>query len=330
MLARDQRMNQSDVATPIPVWNATVADVADDAAISADPLPGGELAAFVAAVDAGSIQGAADGLTLTQSAVTKRIQALERRVGARLLDRGRHGVRPTELGRSAYLPARQALLALADVAAAVARSGGPPSVDLRLSASHTIGEFLLPGWLAEFRRGRPDVHAMLEIVGSRDVLSAIREGRSQVGFVEGLDALTGLDALSVARDELAVVVAADHPWARRRRVSARELASEAYLSREAGSGTRAVAAAALAAAGIELRPALEAASAQSLKRALAAGGFTVMSRLAIEAEERAGTLAAVRLHGVELRRELRAVRRRRPAAAGAARAFWQWLAGLAS
>jgi DNA-binding transcriptional LysR family regulator len=301
--------------------------VPEDAAISADPLPGGELAAFVAAVDAGSIQGAADELALTQSAVTKRIQALERRAGGRLLERGRRGVRPTELGRSAYLPARQSLRALQEVAAAFARSGGRPSVDLRMSASHTIGEFLLPGWLAEFRRGHPDVHPMLEITGSRGVLSAIREGRSQIGFVEGVDPLDGLEALVVARDELLVVVAADHPWAHGRRPRARDLATQPYLAREAASGTRAVAAAALAAAGIELRPALEAESVQSLKRALAGGGFTLMSRLAIEAEERAGTLVGLRVRGLELGRELRAVRRRRPAAAGAARAFWRWLAG---
>jgi DNA-binding transcriptional LysR family regulator len=208
----------------------------------------------------------------------------------------------------------------------VARSGGRPNVDLRLSASHTIGEFLLPDWLAEFSRGYPDVHALLEVVNSRGVLSAVREGRSQIGFVEGLDSLDRLDALVVARDELVVVVAADHRWARRRALNVRDLGSEPYLSREAASGTRAVAATALAAAGIELRPALEAESAQSLKRALAAGGFTFMSRLAIDAEERAGALAGVPVRGMELERELRAVRRRRPVLAGAARAFWRWLA----
>jgi DNA-binding transcriptional LysR family regulator len=295
------------------------------AASAANPLPGSALAAFVAAVEAGSVQGAADALQLTQSAVTKRIQALERRVGGTLLERGRFGVRPTELGRVVYLPAKRALQQLESVAQAVDLSHGRSNVDLRLSASHTIGEFLLPGWLAEFRDDHPAVHPLLEIVNSRGVLDAIRENRSEIGFVEGLDSLEGIEALTVARDELVVVVAADHRWAPRRWIAARELGSEPYLSREPASGTRAVAAAALHAAGVELTPTLQAASAQSLKRALTAGGFTLMSRLAIEAEERAGTLAGVRVRGLDLKRELCAVRRRRPAAIGAARKFWRWL-----
>ena len=52
-------------------------------------------------------------------------------------------------------------------------------MDLRLSASHTTGEFLLPGWLADFRRERPDVHPQLEIVNSQRVIEAIRENRSR-------------------------------------------------------------------------------------------------------------------------------------------------------
>jgi molybdenum-dependent DNA-binding transcriptional regulator ModE len=117
----------------------------------ADPLPGGELAAFAAAVESGSVQGAADALQLTQSAATKRIQSLERRIGDPLLDRGRFGARPTALGRTVYPLAKRALDALADVAHAVELSAAQSTKQLRLSASLTIGEFLLPSWLARFR-----------------------------------------------------------------------------------------------------------------------------------------------------------------------------------
>src|ERR1700729_1220149 len=67
-----------------------------------DPLSSRELAAFVAAVETGSVQGAAEALDLTQSATTKRIQALERRLGVALLRRGRRGVRPTQEGRALF------------------------------------------------------------------------------------------------------------------------------------------------------------------------------------------------------------------------------------
>ncbi len=291
----------------------------------ANPLAGGELAAFVAAVEAGTVHGAADALQLTQSAVTKRIQMLERRVGGRLFERGRFGVRPTELGRTVYPAAKRALEALDSVAQLVELSRAAGSMDLRLSASHTIGEFLLPGWLADFRRERPEVHPQLEIVNSQGVIDAIREDRSEIGFIEGPGSPAGLHTLAVARDEIVAVVAADHPWARRRAVAVGDLVTDSYLTREAASGTRAVATSALARAGVELIPALQAASAQSLKRALAGGGFTLISRLTIEVEERAGALVGLPVRGLDLQRELRAIRRRRPAPGASARAFWRWL-----
>jgi DNA-binding transcriptional LysR family regulator len=293
----------------------------------ANPLDGSNLAAFVAAVEAGSVHGAADALQLTQSAVTKRIQALERRIGGRLFERGRFGMRPTELGCTVYPAAKGALDALGCVAETVELSRAQGSMDLRLSASQTIGEFLLPGWLADFRRERPEVRPRLAVVNSRDALEAIRENRSEIGFIEGPDAPAGFQALTVAHDEIVVVVVAEHPWARRRAVTPRDLVGESYFAREEAAGTRAVASAALARAGIELTPALEAASFQSLKRALVGGGFTMISRLTIEAEERAGVLVGLPVRGLDLHRELRAIHRRRPALSTAARAFWRWLVG---
>ncbi len=302
-----------------------------------DPVPSGELAAFLAAYEAGTVQGAADALTLTQSAVTKRVQALERRLGAALFERGRLGVTPTELGRTIYAPAKEALAQLRTVALAAeaARAGG--GGDLRLSASLTIGEFLLPAWLSAFRAQEPGIHPQLEVVGSAAVLAAVRERRAAIGFVEGGPTPGDMESLVVARDALVVVVAPDHPWARRRGVSIAALQSGAggpYLTRERDSGTRAVATTALAARGVELTPELEVASIQGLKRMIAAGGFSILSRLAIGDEVRAGTLVACELRSVDLSRELRAVRRagdRRPSlpVRSAPRRFWAWLAARA-
>jgi DNA-binding transcriptional LysR family regulator len=298
----------------------------------ANPLAGSDLAAFVVAVEAGSIHGAGDALELTQSAVTKRIHALERRLGGRVLERGRFGVRATELGRALYPQAKQALAGLDAVARIADLSHEPRALELKLIASLTIGEFLLPAWLSRFREVRPDIRPQLEIVNSPGVLDAVREDRHQIGFVEGNDPLDGLQALTVARDEIIVAVATGHRWERRRSLKASELPGEPYLTREAASGTRAVAHAALEGAGIVLEPQLQMASTQSLKRALATGGFTLISALAIEDEQRAGTLVGIRVADIDLTRDLRAIARRRPALTAADRAFWRWMerSGLSS
>ncbi|MDO8184926.1 LysR family transcriptional regulator [Conexibacter sp. JD483] len=294
--------------------------------LTANPLPSADLAAFVAAFEAGTMRGAADTLELTQSAVTKRVAALERRTGATLLERGRFGVRPTGAGRVLYPEAKRVLAALRDAEEALAshqRDGGP---SLALAASHTVGEFLLPDWLARFRGELPTVHAQVDIVNSAGVIAALRERRAQIGFVEGRDPLGSLEPLVVHRDEIAVVVSTAHRWARRRSLRAAELRGQPYVAREAGSGTRMVATAALAEQDVALEPLLELASAESVKRALAAGGFALLSRLAVDAEQRNGTLRTVPLRDVPLARELRAVRDPRRALPRQAERFWSWLA----
>jgi DNA-binding transcriptional LysR family regulator len=97
------------------------------------------------------------------------------------------------------------------------------------------------------------------------------------------------------------------------------------LTREAGSGTRAVATTTLAASGVHLQPSLEVSSAEGLKRGVLAGGFTLLSERVVETEIAAGTLVALPVAGVDLHRSLRAIRRSRPALQGPARAFWRWL-----
>jgi DNA-binding transcriptional LysR family regulator len=298
--------------------------VRHDGALAVEPLSGRDLAAFVAAVETGTVQGAADALTLTQSAVSKRIQALERRLGARLLDRGRHGASPTETGQRLYPQARYALVALARAEEAARPPTGAQRL-LSIAASHTVGEVLLPGWLAAYRVVDLDLQVQVDIDNSPTVIRHVLDGTVDLGFVEGIDPLRRLETMVVARDELVAVVGSQHRWARRRSIRARELADEPYITREAGSGTRAVVEAALGRAGVRLRPTLEVASLQSVKRALAGGGVSLISAMIVADEQRSGSLHALRVHDVDLTRELRAVRRRRPAPTASARRFWSWL-----
>jgi DNA-binding transcriptional LysR family regulator len=290
----------------------------------AEPLPGRELAAFVTAVETGTVQGAADALALTQSAATKRIQALERRTGQALLQRGPLGVTPTAAGQLLYPLAREALAALERAETSVFAATQTPA--LRIHASRTIGETLLPEWLASFRAVAAPHRALVAITNTDEVMHAVRQGECEIGFVEGTtEDARGLQELVVAHDEIRAIVAADHPWTRRRAVPAAALRTDRFLAREPGSGTRAVATTTLAAAGVVLEPSLELSSAEGLKRAVLAGGFALLSERAVAAEIATGTLVAIPVARVELRRSLRAIRRTRPALRDPARAFWQWL-----
>jgi DNA-binding transcriptional LysR family regulator len=289
-----------------------------------DPLPGRDLAAFVTAMESGTVQGAADALDLTQSAATKRIQALELRLGSTLLERGVYGVRPTAAGAVLYPLAREALAALERAQTAVTAPRDLPL--LRIHASRTIGETLLPQWLAAFRANARPCRVSAEITNSEEVTRAVREGVGEIGFVEGpAGNMHGLREQEVAVDAVRVVVSSTHPWARRRSVAVADLTREPFLARESGSGTRAVVDAALALRGVSLEPALELSSTEGLKRAVLSGGFALLSERVVATELADGSLAALPVSGVDLHRSLRAVRRSRPALQGPARAFWRWL-----
>lgn len=295
---------------------------------SSEPLSVRDLAAFVAAVETGSIQAAADELDLTQSAATKRVQSLERRLGITLLHRGRSGVSPTDAGRTLYPDAKEALLALRRAEQRVLAAGKAQESSLRLAASQTVGGFLLPRWLSGFRAQAPEVLPQVEVVNSPSVLRLVRDGDAGIGFVEGDDDLAGLQQLPVGTDELVVVVRPGHPWARRSSVRPPELTREAFYAREPGSGTRTVAENRLAAAGTVLAPRLQVASTESLKRAVLDDGFAILSRYAIADELATGTLVALSVRGVDLHRGLIAVRRASGRHPQAAQRLWTWLAAL--
>lgn len=291
-----------------------------------------DLEAFVAAIEAGTMGGAAEALDLTQSAVTKRIARLEALLGTVLLERGRYGVRPTGPGGALYPEARRALETLRRATESLRAERTARHATLRITASHTVGEYLLPHWLAGHRRSGAEFHATMRISNSPAVLEAVREDDADLGFVEHGGDATGLETMVVGRDELVAVVATDHRWAKRRTIAVRELVGEPYITREPASGTRTVAEDALAKAGVRLQPALEAQSLETVKRSVAGGdGFSLLSPLAVAHEVDAGSLCTRPVRGVDLRRELRAVRRRtRTTVPGAgaepARRLWRWLA----
>jgi DNA-binding transcriptional LysR family regulator len=136
----------------------------------------------------------------------------------------------------------------------------------------------------------------------------VLEGAADIGFVEGPDPGSELDSQVVAQDRLVVVVAPGHPWARRRRIGAAELAATRLVQREPTSGTRAALEAALSGQPPMAAPLLELSTTSAVRAAVAAGaGPAALSRLAVGDDLDRGRLVPVPVAGVDLARELRAV-----------------------
>ncbi|MFF2506694.1 LysR family transcriptional regulator [Streptomyces sp. NPDC058067] len=266
----------------------------------------GALELLLAVARLGSLGRAARETGITQPAASSRIRSMERQLGVALVDRSPRGSRLTDAGALVTDWARRIVEAAEAFDAGAQALRDRRDSRLRVAASMTIAEYLLPNWLLALRAERPDTAVSLHAGNSAAVAERLLSGEADLGFVEGLAVPPGLDATVIARDRLIVVTAPAHPWARRAKpLAADELAATPLILRERGSGTRQVLDAAL---GGLARPLIELSSTTAVKAAAVSGaGPAVLSELAVGEELAARRLVEIPLEGVTLRRDLRAV-----------------------
>ncbi len=266
----------------------------------------GALELLLAVARLGSLGGAARELGITQPAASSRIRSMERQLGVALVDRSPRGSTLTDAGALVTDWARRVVEAAAAFDAGAQALRHRRDSRLRVAASMTIAEYLLPGWLLALRSQRPDTAVSLLAGNSTTVAERLLADEADLGFVEGLSVPAGLDSTVIAHDHLIVVTAPTHPWARRRRpVPAQELASTPLILREKGSGTRQVLDVAL---GGLARPLIELSSTTAVKASAVSGaGPAVLSELAVGEELSTRRLVRIPVEGVTLARDLRAV-----------------------
>jgi DNA-binding transcriptional LysR family regulator len=265
-----------------------------------------DLRAFVETARRGSFCLAAEALGLSQPTVSRRIRRLEDELDVELLERSRPAVTPTRQGLSLLSFAERVLAEWDRLRPSLQ---GSPSVrgDLHVAASTAPGECLLPPLLALFGRRYPDVRVDVHVMNSDTVEECVRARHCDVGFLGRAPRTPTLRWLQVAEEEVLLAVPADHRLAARTEVDPDDLAGEAFILREHGSGTWDAVRSALGARGLDLPPhreALRLNSPQAVLAAVAAGhGVSFVSQLAL-----AGTdprrVVVLRLRGLAVRRPI--------------------------
>jgi DNA-binding transcriptional LysR family regulator len=251
------------------------------------------LEAFCAAVEEGSISGAARRMYLSQPSVSDRLAELEREARVPLLKRSRRGVELTDQGALLYEGARRALDEMKALEGVLKTLRDRRSTRMYVAASSTLGEHLFPAWLRRFRARSPETVPELFVGNTQEVVALVSRGAVAFGVVEGEEERDSLESVPLLDDELVVVVPTDHAWTRRPLTPA-GLQEEPFISRERGSGTREVIENHLDKIGITLDVRMELGSTSAIKEAIEAGlGFSILSRETIRLEVEAGHLAVV-------------------------------------
>jgi len=276
------------------------------------------LTAFIEVAESQSFTRAADSLHLSQPAISKRITALEEQIGRPLFDRVGRSISLTDAGRTLLPYARKALQDIEDGRRALSQLSGQVSGRLSIGTSHHIGLHRLPPVLGAFTRDYPQVDLDIHFMDSEVACDAVLAGKLELGIVTlPIQAIPHLQQHAVWPDPLAVVIAADHPLAQRKKPALTDLAGLPAVLPDASTYTHRIVTAALQAQGITPRVRLATNYLETLKMLVAIGlGWSVLPDSMVD-----GGLARLQIRGLTMTRTLGLVWHERRTLSGAAQAL---------
>lgn len=267
-----------------------------------------QLAAFCAVVERKSFSQAAERLGVTQPAVSLQVRALEKRLGAQLLDRSGRRVEPTEAGARLYRGAQRLLALEEQLLEEIAGDGdGELTGELRLGASTGPAAVVVPLLLCEFQLENPGVKVALSVHDTHSVVELVASRELELGIVGAARRHRSVRFEPFFEDEVILACPPGHAFAGRS-VGIDELRADKLILMQEGAGVRQIVDDELRELGLRLRDLdvrLELGLQESVRSAVQAGyGVAFISRTAVESELAAGTLAAARVEGLEATREI--------------------------
>jgi DNA-binding transcriptional LysR family regulator len=261
-----------------------------------------QLEVFLAVARLGSVSRAARELAMSQSAASGSLADLERQFDVRLFDRAGKRLQLSDLGGSLRARAQAVLDQARDLERGL--EGQEEAARLRVGATLTIGNYLAAELMARFMRQYPAAEVTLTVANTEEIARQVGNFDIDVGLIEGEVVEPDLEVTPWRDDELVVFCAPDHPFARKRALSDRDLRSAAWIVREHGSGTRQAFDRAMRGLLPELRIALTLQHTEAIKRAVAARlGVGCVSRIALDDAVSRGSLKACRVPHRDFRRQ---------------------------
>ncbi|MBD2810377.1 LysR family transcriptional regulator [Xenorhabdus sp. Vera] len=259
-----------------------------------------QLEIFAEVLKSGSTTQASLQLALSQSAVSASLTDLEGQLGVQLFDRVGKRLVTNEHGRLLYPKA----LALLEQAGEVEQLFKLELGALRLAASSTIGNYMLPEMLSKYRQDYPDTPLELNISNTEDVIKAVVEFRVDLGLIEGLCHNPELITQPWMKDEL-IVFSSPESTLLQRKLTVEDLINGPWILREKGSGTREVLDHLLFSQMPRFNIAMELGNSEAIKHAVQYGmGISCLSRRVVQEQLNNGTLTELVLPGLHLNRTL--------------------------
>ncbi len=253
-----------------------------------------KLKVFCTVAETKSFSRASEIIRLTQPAVSLQIQALEEIYGTKLFNRSGCIITLTKAGEVLYKYAKEINLLYTAAEKEIGGFTGVVKGIVSVGASSTIGNYVLPAVIADFKRKHQEVGIHIQVGNTKNVIEFLNAGNIDVGLVEGDVKKQKLVVEKLILDEMVVIMSPRHPWAKKSNISILEIPKEPFILREEGSGTRQMIEKHLAKYGISpqnLKITFIMGSTESIKGAVEEGlGISIVSRWAAKKESRYGSL----------------------------------------
>jgi len=262
-----------------------------------------QLRVFAAVAENLSFSRAAEVLFMTQSGVSHQIRRLEKSVGIRLFDRNARNVSLTHAGRVLLEHARRVFVAMEDAVVAARQASNPDSGVLRIGASITACQYILPEALREFRESFSDYALRISPGDGPVVARGLLDGSLDVGILVKHDRQPKLAYQELFHDELGFIVSPLHPWAKAGKANRRELSHQRMILYGKQSTTFRLIEQYFVRARAELRDWIELGSVEAIKELVKLGlGVGVAARWTARPEISNGSLVWLGLPGVTVHR----------------------------
>ncbi|HIP16383.1 MAG TPA: LysR family transcriptional regulator [Methanothermococcus okinawensis] len=285
---------------------------------------------FVTTSKTKSFSKAAKKLGITQGTVSNHISTLEKYFDTQLFIRTPEGVELTPEGQILYESAKKILELIESTRQRIKSLHEYPEGTIKIAASTTPGEHILPSIIMDYKREYKDVDFDIEITDSKRCFKLLENGSVDiiaVGYLYNKD----YEHLIIGKDKLVLIVPPNHRLAKKGVATLSDIMKEDYIDREEGSGTREVIIKALNEKGysmMDLNVVMRLGSNSSIITAVSEGnGVSIISEIPAKKAAEAGLVKIVPIVDLDLTRYLYLVKGKKLKNPSAVRSFWEFLEG---
>jgi DNA-binding transcriptional LysR family regulator len=274
----------------------------------------------------GSFTRAARELLVSQSALSVQVKSLEESLGAALFDRRRGGVELTEAGQRAFEVAERVFADIDQLVADLSHRERQVAGAVSVGTVNSIGMYVLPEILTEFRAKFPEVRVRVDFRESERVMDHLYQGKTDLAIVPWQRSYPDLNAVSLTRHKMFLVVPPGHPLAGLERVSPHDLEKHLFVGYHEGMHTRSMTDALFKRMGLSIEYSSESSDAVTIKQMVISGmGIAFLPETAVAAELRRGQLVRLDVPPLVLHQDVTLYTRKNRTLSRTAAEFVQFL-----